>query len=73
MKKLGEFLELSASDLVGFLHCHHMTALDRAVAEGVLAKPPVWDDPLLEALSERGKIQAQHSAKGPVSHSVRNR
>jgi hypothetical protein len=59
MKKVGDSIELSANDLVGFLHCHHLTALDRAVAEGTLAKPPVWDDPLLEALSERGKLCEQ--------------
>lgn len=53
MKKVGQSFELSATDLVGHLNCHHLTVLDRAVAEGALAKPRVWD-PLLEILSERG-------------------
>jgi hypothetical protein len=35
MKKTGDSFELSATDLVGYLKCHHLTALDRAVAEGV--------------------------------------
>jgi hypothetical protein len=30
-KKIGDFFELSATDLVGYLNCHHLTALDRAV------------------------------------------
>ena len=55
MKEVGDGLELSASDLVGYLNCHHLSALDRAVAEGNLAKPKVWD-PLLEILRERGSI-----------------
>ena len=53
MKKVGSSFELSATDLVGYLHCHHLTSLDRAVAEGALAKPKIWD-PLLEILAERG-------------------
>jgi uncharacterized protein len=59
MKKLGDSLELSATDLVSFLNCRHLTALDRAVAEGALPKPKVWDDPLLQVLSERGAIHEQ--------------
>ena len=58
MKKVDDSFELSATDLVGHLHCRHLTALDRAVAEGVLAKPKVWD-PLLEILSERGAAHEQ--------------
>jgi len=55
MKKIGTSLEFSATDLVGYLNCHHLTTLDRAVAEGALAKPKVWD-PLLQILSERGVV-----------------
>jgi predicted RecB family nuclease len=55
MKRAKNHFDLSATDLVGYLHCHHLTALDRAVAEGALAKPKVWD-PLLQILSERGAI-----------------
>lgn len=53
MKKVGDSFELSATDLVGYLNCHHLAALDRAVAEGASPKPKVWD-PLLQILSERG-------------------
>ncbi|MBN9614739.1 MAG: TM0106 family RecB-like putative nuclease [Acidobacteriales bacterium] len=53
MKKVGNSFELYATDLVGYLYCRHLMVLDRAVAEGVLAKPKVWD-PLLQILSQRG-------------------
>ena len=55
MKKSGQSLEFSATDLVGYLNCQHLSGLDRAVAEGTLEKPKVWD-PLLEILWERGSI-----------------
>lgn len=58
MKKVGASFEFSATDLVGYLNCHHLTALDRAVAEGALPKPKVWD-PLLQVLSERGAAHEQ--------------
>ena len=59
MKKVGESLEFSATDLVGYLNCRHLADLDRAVAEGTLPKPKVWD-PLLEILSERGAAHEQN-------------
>lgn len=59
MEKMGGSFRLSAGDLVGYLNCHHLTALDRAVAEGTRAKPKVWD-PLLEILWERGSIHEQN-------------
>jgi len=46
-------LRLSPSDLSAFLGCRHRTGLDLAVARGVLEKP-AWDDPLLQALRDRG-------------------
>lgn len=58
MKKVGSTFEFSATDLVGHLNCHHLTALDRAVADGALSKPKVWD-PLLQILSERGATHEQ--------------
>jgi uncharacterized protein len=58
MKKISGSFEFSATDLVGYLNCHHLSVLDRAVAEGALAKPKVWD-PLLQILSERGAIHEQ--------------
>jgi predicted RecB family nuclease len=54
MQRLGNELRFSASDLVGHLDCHHLTALDAAVAQGTATKPKIWD-PVLETLVERGR------------------
>lgn len=51
--KVGPHLQLSASDLVGHLNCHHLTQLNLQVAHGVRGKPELWD-PSLEILWERG-------------------
>jgi uncharacterized protein len=38
--------------------CRHLSALDRAVAEGALKKPLIWD-PLQEILWKRGLVHEQ--------------
>ena len=43
MKKTAGGFDLSATDLVGYLNCKHLSRLDRAVAEGALAQPKAWD------------------------------
>ncbi len=43
----------SASDLVGFLACEHLTALERAALQG-LVKRPHYDDPVIDVLHKRG-------------------
>lgn len=53
MQFRDDSLLLSASDLVGYLNCRHLTGLDIEVAHGTLAKPAFWD-PLLQILWERG-------------------
>ncbi len=53
MKLARGRLTFSASDLAGHLACRHLTDLDRRVARGEL-KRPVWKDPLLELLQQRG-------------------
>jgi hypothetical protein len=63
MLRIGDYIQLSASDLVGHLYCRHLTGLDIAVAKGTLEKPKIWD-PLLEILRERG---ARHE-EGYVKH-----
>jgi len=55
---IGNTIQLSASDLVGHLNCHHLTGLDEAVAKGELSKPKIWD-PFLEILRERGAAHEQ--------------
>jgi uncharacterized protein len=49
----GSAIELSASDLSGFLSCIHLTALDLAVVQGERERPS-WIDPVLMVLRERG-------------------
>ena len=68
MKRIKDSLELSASDLVGYLNCRHLSELDRAVAEGALAKPRVRDNPLLQLLWERGSVHEQNY----VEHLAKN-
>jgi uncharacterized protein len=58
MRKIGDSIELSASDLVAHLNCRYLTDLDIAVANGALAKPNYWD-PVLETLRERGAEHEQ--------------
>jgi predicted RecB family nuclease len=63
MLKVGNTVQLSASDLVGHLNCRNLTELDLAVAEGILAKPRVCN-PLLDVARERGLRHEQ----GHVDH-----
>jgi predicted RecB family nuclease len=65
MKDTGNSFELHATDLVGYLHCRHLTMLDRAVAEGALPKPKMWD-PFLQILAQRGSAHEQ----GYIDHLV---
>jgi predicted RecB family nuclease len=53
MRKNAQSLELTATDLVGFLNCRYLSHLDLAATEGLVPKPDVWD-PLLQLLWERG-------------------
>ena len=49
----------SASDLVGFLACEHLTALERAALQGLAQRPHVTD-PELDVLRRRG---LEHEAR----------
>ncbi|MEA2676048.1 MAG: hypothetical protein QOJ81_189, partial [Chloroflexota bacterium] len=46
-------LIVSATDLVGFLECGHLSALDMAVANGELDKP-FFKDATLDLIRDRG-------------------
>ena len=54
MKFKKNSIRLSASDLVNFLGCKHLTNLDREVALGKRDKPE-WNDPALAILQKRGQ------------------
>jgi predicted RecB family nuclease len=58
MRKQGNSFELNATDLVGYLNCRHLSALERDVAEGAVKRPHIWD-PLLKILWERGSLHEQ--------------
>jgi uncharacterized protein len=62
MMRTGETALLSASDLVGYLNCRHLTDLDVAVAAGRMHKPAAWD-PLLEVLWQRGQLHERDYVK----------
>jgi predicted RecB family nuclease len=53
MQIVHDRLVLSASDLVGFTYCTHLTELSLAVARGELVKP-VGEDPELAFIQQRG-------------------
>ena len=62
MQRIDGSLHLSATDLVGYLNCHHLSGLDRAVAESSLAKPRVWNSSL-PILWERGSAHEKAYVK----------
>jgi predicted RecB family nuclease len=70
MQLTGDGLLLSATDLAQHLGCRHLTQLDRAAVEKRITAP-MWKDPLLEVLKERGlKHEAayeEHLAAGGLS------
>lgn len=53
MQKVGEAIQLSATDLAQYLACPHRTALDLAVAYG-RRKAPFRHDPMIDVLRARG-------------------
>ena len=59
MKRTDETFDLSATDLVAYLNCRHLSGLDLAAAEGDLAKPKVRD-PYLEILRKRGAVHEEN-------------
>src|SRR5436190_3886079 len=59
MQRLGDLTIYSATDLVGFVACEHLTHLDRAVIAGLAGRPHRRDSDL-DLLAERG---FQHEAR----------
>ena len=55
MRKTTANIVYSATDLVGYLECEHLSRLDRAVAAGLVDKPQI-DDPVLERIAKRGEL-----------------
>ena len=59
MLKIDDRLVYSATDLVGFLECGHLTNLERAAVSGHLDRP-MRLDPVLDRIAQRGQ---QHEAR----------
>jgi uncharacterized protein len=54
MKRVGDTLRLSATDLANHLACRHLSHLDLASAEGRI-RPPDWRPPDVALLAARGQ------------------
>ena len=70
MEKIDDRLTYSATDLVGFLECGHLTSLDRAAAWGHLERP-VRADPVLDRIAERGRHHEERFLDSLVSEGFR--
>jgi predicted RecB family nuclease len=54
MQRIDGTLVFSATDLVGYLECEHLTTLERAAVAGLVERPE-RDDPELRVLQDRGE------------------
>jgi len=54
MKKNDTTIQFSASDLVNYLGCKHLTELDRKNVLGLI-DPPDWQNPALAFLQQKGE------------------
>ena len=59
MQQVNGRLVYSATDLVGYLECGHLTSLERATASGYLERP-TRADPVLDRIAQRGQ---EHEAR----------
>ncbi len=58
MQVIGGQPVFSATDLVGFLACEHLTALELAAAARLVQRP-MREDPELDVLQQRGMAHEQ--------------
>lgn len=58
MKHSSDQFILAATDLSNHLSCHHLTQLNRQVAQNILSKPSYYD-PMMDVLRERGMEHEQ--------------
>ena len=55
MQMVDGHLIYSATDLVGYLECEHLTSLEQAAVAGHIARP-TRADPVLDRIAQRGKL-----------------
>lgn len=58
MKHSTDRFILAATDLSNHLSCHHLTQLNRQVAQNIISKPS-WHDPMMDVLRDRGMEHEQ--------------
>ena len=58
MRLNGDGFVYSATDLVGYLECGHLSRLERAAAAGHLPRPNI-PDPVLDRIAKRGELHEQ--------------
>jgi predicted RecB family nuclease len=59
MQHIDGAIVYSATDLVGYLECEHLTTLERAAISGMVTRPE-RDDPELRVLQDRGEEHERH-------------
>ena len=60
----------SATDLVGFLECEHLTSLERAALSGHLERP-MRSDPVLDRIAQRGQLHEERFLESLLSDGLR--
>ena len=58
MEIVADSLAYSATDLVGFLKCEHLTSLERAALSGHLERP-ARTDPVLDRIAQLGQLHEE--------------
>ena len=70
MEIINDSLVYSATDLVGFLECGHLTSLERATVSGHL-EGPVRSDPVLDRIAQRGQLHEERFLDSLLSEGFR--
>ena len=70
MEIVADSLAYSATDLVGFLECEHLTSLERAALSGHLVRP-VRTDPVLDRIAQRGQLHEERFLESLLSDGLR--
>ena len=70
MEIVKDSLVYSATDLVGFLECGHLTSLERAAVSGHLGRP-VRSDPVLDRIAQRGQLHEERFLDSLLSEGFR--
>ena len=70
MEIIEDSLTYSATDLVGFLECEHLTSLERQALSGHLERPE-RTDPVLDRIAQRGQLHEERFLESLLSDGLR--